>query len=79
MKFCRNCKHAESDSVISWIDARCYAPQNEDKDITPVELVRGSIVKKWRWNLCELHRTDSWLSARMNKTCGREGRWFMPK
>lgn len=67
-KFCVNCRHCRRDE--------CKAPQNriDDRDI-----VTGEIIRPWRWNFCCVQRIDGWLAARVSKTCGKEGRWFVPR
>jgi hypothetical protein len=72
MKLCQDCKHFFVEGVSPLTEPRCHAPQNED---TP-DLVTKRTNKKWRWPFCETHRADGWFAARMDKTCGREGRWF---
>jgi hypothetical protein len=66
-KYCVNCKHYDSRD--------CKAPENR---VEWVDVVTGQACLQWRLELCTRHRLDGWLTARIGKTCGKEGRWFVP-
>jgi hypothetical protein len=69
MKACRNCVHSRSENYAGVWFERCFAPQNDK-----IDLVTGEF--KPRWIFCSTHREDSWIVARLLKTCGKTGRWF---
>lgn len=78
-KICADCKHHYLEGAPPWGNPACHAPQNEDTRVRAEDLISRRTEKRYRWSYCTLHREDGWLSARVIKTCGREGRWFEPK
>lgn len=68
-KFCIDCAHHRKGDF-------CEAPQNSAPKI---DVVTGVFIQKWRWSCCDIHRGNGWLAARLERTCGREGRWFVER
>ena len=65
MKLCKDCEYRDAH--------KCIAPQNMSVD--PVD---GSRYATWI-ETCNGHRNGaftSWLSCRISRLCGKEGRWF---
>ena len=65
-KLCSECKWQDYPSSVT---PCCMAPQNDEGD--PIKGGYGP-----RWAECRFHRGDGWLYARLNRTCGKEGRWW---
>jgi hypothetical protein len=79
-KSCATCRHRH-DRNYPWgeIDRECHAPQNLDRRVYLEDVVSGERPLRYRRITCLANRIDGWLSARLNNTCGREGRWFEAK
>lgn len=74
MKFCKDCKHSfDLESTFP----KCKAPENFQ--VKTEYLVSGDRTNCFRWMYCETQRKSGWLEARIDNSCGREGRWFEPR
>ena len=67
MKLCKDCKFF-SNSIRPTCGKTISRVTGE-----PLDIYDG-----WRGN-ADLQREDNWLSCRIMKTCGKEGRWWEPK
>ena len=74
-KFCKDCKHSDAKDGEQFM--RCRAPQALGRP----DPVTGSTES--RWTYCSIHRAHGgpfqWLYIRIEKQCGRAGRWFASK
>lgn len=74
-KLCKDCKWMRDPGEF----ARCEAPQNVLK-INSVALVGFEDRLSFRYKFCATHRDSGWIICRLiDKTCGREGRWWKAK
>lgn len=66
MKFCKDCKHyiRNQNSFYDRCNRKNVIDPERINDLT---------------SLCDRQREDSWLMARLEGTCGREGRFYEPK
>ena len=72
VRLCSNCK---------WYNGlhNCDAPQNLASGLSGWPLVEGgSAPPSRRWISCAFMRSQGWLSAILNRACGRRGRWYQP-
>lgn len=63
MKFCKDCKH-HIKSKIDWCNAKNYINPDAVNDLS---------------RICEYQRNSGWLVSRVERKCGREGRFFEQK
>lgn len=69
IKLCKDCKH-----YIPEYNRCNYCRAN---NIGIIDMITGEFSPLWIY--CSTHREDSWIYARFNKTCGKEGRFWEAK
>ena len=73
IKLCKNCKH----SVGAQGFLVCRHPRNHSYE---PDLVDGTFKHVYIYQYCSTQRSlKGWLVAKINKVCGKEGRWYEEK
>ena len=75
MRFCKNCKYSYGAGNLSMLT--CRHPKNYSYE---PDLVEGKLKHVYIYQYCSTQRSlKGWLVAKINRVCGKEGRWYEVK